>query len=137
ELAAFAREQLRQEFLSADVGITGCNFAVAESGAVTLVTNEGNARMVTTLPDTQNSVMVMERIVQTWEELEVLVGLLTRSTVNQKHTNNITAITSTRRESEIDVPDNYHFINVDNGLTSILVTEFQAALHCIHCAACI
>lgn len=64
ELASFAREQLRQDFLSADVGITGCNFAIAESGSVTLVTNEGNAEMITSLPDTQISVMGMERLVQ-------------------------------------------------------------------------
>src|SRR5699024_3484147 len=136
ELAAFAREQLRQEFLSADVGITGCNFAVAESGAVTLVTNEGNARMVTTLPDTQISVMGMERIVPTWEELEVLVGLLTRSAVGQNLTSYITAITGTRLEGEIDGPDDYHLVIVDNGRSKILGTEFQAALHCIRCAAC-
>src|SRR5699024_9032242 len=69
ELALFAREQLRKEFLAADIGITGCNFAVAESGTVTLVTNEGNGRLVTSLPDTLISVMGMERIVPTWEEL--------------------------------------------------------------------
>src|SRR5699024_5454090 len=137
ELAAFAREQLRQEFLSADVGITGCNFAVAESGAVTLVTNEGNSRMVTTLPDTQISVMGMDRIVPTWEELEVLVGLLTRSAVGQNLTSYITAITGTRLEDEIDGPDDYHLVIVDNGRSKILGTEFQAALHCIRCAACI
>src|SRR5699024_1988097 len=91
ELAAFAREQLRQEFLSADVGITGCNFAVAESGAITLVTNEGNAEMVTALPDTQITVMGMERLVPTWEEMEVLVSLLTRSAVGQNLTSYITA----------------------------------------------
>src|SRR5699024_4842996 len=66
ELGLFAREQLRKDFLTADVGITGCNFAVAESGSVTLVTNEGNARLVTTLPDTQITVMGMERIVPSW-----------------------------------------------------------------------
>ena len=74
ELAAFARSQLRKDFLSADVGITGCNFAIAESGTITLVTNEGNAEMVTALPDTLMTVMGMERIVPTWEEMEVLVS---------------------------------------------------------------
>lgn len=137
ELAAFAREQLRQEFLSADVGITGCNFAVAESGAVTLVTNEGNARMVTSLPDTQISVMGLERIVPTWEELEVLVSLLTRAAVGQNLTSYITAITGARLEEEIDGPEEFHLVIVDNGRSKILGTEFQAALHCIRCAACI
>ncbi|MGX4668127.1 LutB/LldF family L-lactate oxidation iron-sulfur protein [Cerasibacillus sp. JNUCC 74] len=137
ELAAFARKQLRRDFLAADVGITGCNFAVAESGAITLVTNEGNARMVTTLPDTQITVMGMERIVPTWEEMEVLVSLLTRAAVGQKLTSYVTAYTGTRLEGEIDGPEEYHLVIVDNGRSKILGTEFQSALHCIRCAACI
>ncbi|WP_080875677.1 LutB/LldF family L-lactate oxidation iron-sulfur protein [Oceanobacillus timonensis] len=137
ELASFAREQLRQDFLSADVGITGCNFAIAESGSVTLVTNEGNAEMVTSLPDTQISVMGMERLVPTWEDMEVLVSLLTRAAVGQKLTSYITTITGARLEEEIDGPDDYHLVIVDNGRSKILGTEFQSALHCIRCAACI
>ncbi|MBY6024543.1 LutB/LldF family L-lactate oxidation iron-sulfur protein [Bacillus sp. 1780r2a1] len=137
ELAAFAREQLRQDFLAADVGVTGCNFAIAESGAITLVTNEGNAEMVTSLPDTVITVMGMERIVPTWEEMEVLVSLLTRAAVGQKLTSYITAITGTRLEEEIDGPDEFHLVIVDNGRSKILGTEFQSALHCIRCAACI
>src|SRR5690606_3563232 len=84
ELALFAREQLRKEFLEADIGITGCNFAVAESGSIALVTNEGNARMVTALPKTQITVMGMERVVPGWEELDIVVSLLTRAAVGQK-----------------------------------------------------
>lgn len=137
ELAAFARSQLRKDFLSADVGITGCNFAIAESGTITLVTNEGNAEMVTALPDTLITVMGMERIVPTWEEMEVLVSLLTRSAVGQKLTSYITAYTGVRSEDEIDGPNEYHLVIVDNGRSNILGTEFQAALHCIRCAACI
>ncbi|KHE66855.1 LUD domain-containing protein, partial [Halobacillus sp. BBL2006] len=137
ELAAFAREQLRQDFLSADIGVTGCNFAVAESGAVTLVTNEGNARMVTALPDTQISVMGMERIVPTWEDLEVVVSLLTRAAVGQKLTSYITSLTGTRLDDEVDGPEDFHLVIVDNGRSKILGTEFQSALHCIRCAACI
>ncbi|WP_027953893.1 LutB/LldF family L-lactate oxidation iron-sulfur protein [Halobacillus kuroshimensis] len=137
ELAAFAREQLRQDFLEADIGVTGCNFAVAESGTVTLVTNEGNARMVSTLPDTQIAVMGMERIVPTWEELEVLVSLLTRAAVGQKLTSYITSLTGTRLENEVDGPEDFHLVIVDNGRSKILGTEFQSALHCIRCAACI
>ncbi|UOQ44103.1 LutB/LldF family L-lactate oxidation iron-sulfur protein [Halobacillus salinarum] len=137
ELASFAREQLRKEFLSADVGITGCNFAVAESGAVTFVTNEGNARLVTSLPETQISVMGMERLVPTWEELDVLVSLLTRAAVGQKLTSYVTSITGTKLENEVDGPEEYHLVIVDNGRSKILGTEFQSALHCIRCAACI
>jgi L-lactate dehydrogenase complex protein LldF len=137
ELGLFAREQLRKDFLHADIGITGCNFAVAESGAVTLVTNEGNARLVTALPDTQITVMGMERLVPTWEDLEVMVSLLTRSAVGQKLTSYVTSITGTRLEDEVDGPEEFHLVILDNGRSKILGTEFQAALHCIRCASCI
>lgn len=137
ELALFAREQLRKAFLSADIGITGCNFAVASSGAITLVTNEGNARLVTSLPNTQISIMGMERIVPTWEELDILVSLLTRATVGQKLTSYLTCITGTRLEEESDGPSDYHLVIIDNGRSKILGTEFQSVLHCIRCAACI
>ncbi|SDM24894.1 LutB/LldF family L-lactate oxidation iron-sulfur protein [Sediminibacillus halophilus] len=137
ELTLFAREQLRKEFLSAEVGITGCNFAVAESGTCALVTNEGNARMVSTLPKTQITVMGMERIVPTWEELDVLVSLLTRAAVGQKLTSYVTALTGPKEESEGDGPEEFHLVVVDNGRSKILGTEFQEALHCIRCAACI
>ena len=137
DLTLFAREQLRKDFLSADIGITGCNFAVAESGTVTLVTNEGNARLVTSLPDTHIAVMGMERIVPTWEELDVLVSLLTRAAVGQKLTSYITALSGPRLKGEIDGPSEFHLVIVDNGRSKILGTEFQSALHCIRCAACI
>ncbi|KKB38749.1 LutB/LldF family L-lactate oxidation iron-sulfur protein [Bacillus thermotolerans] len=137
ELALFAREKLREEFLQADIGITGCNFAIAESGTVSLVTNEGNARMVTTIPDTQITVMGMERIVPTWEEMEVLVSLLTRAAVGQKLTSYITALTGPRQEGEADGPEEFHLVIVDNGRSQILGTAFQSILHCIRCAACI
>lgn len=137
ELALHAREKLRQEFLQADIGITGCNFAIAESGSVGLVTNEGNAGMVSDLPDTQICVMGMERIVPTFEEFEVLVGLLTRSAVGQKLTSYITALTGPRTAEEIDGPSEFHLVIVDNGRSGILGTEFQSVLQCIRCAACI
>jgi len=137
ELALFAREQLRQEFLTADLGITGCNFAVAESGSISLVTNEGNARLATSLPKTQISVMGMERIVPTWEELEVLVSMLCRSAVGQKLTSYITGLTGPKEAEDVDGPEEFHLVIVDNGRSKILGTEFQSALQCIRCAACI
>nr|WP_144928829.1 LutB/LldF family L-lactate oxidation iron-sulfur protein [Paenibacillus bovis] len=137
ELALFAREQLRNEFFEADIGITGCNFAVAESGAITLVTNEGNARLVTTLPKTQITVMGMERIVPTWEELDILVSMLCRSAVGQKLTSYITCLTGPRDNDEVDGPEEFHLVIVDNGRSKLLGTEFQSALQCIRCAACI
>ncbi|UCZ54371.1 iron-sulfur cluster-binding protein [Bacillus shivajii] len=137
ELAQFAREQLRKDFLSAEVGITGCNFAVAESGSVSLVTNEGNARMATTLPKTQITVMGMERIVPTWKELDILVSMLCRSAVGQKLTSYITGLTPSKEEGEVDGPEDFHVVIVDNGRSKILGTKFQSALQCIRCAACI
>ncbi|KIL51880.1 LutB/LldF family L-lactate oxidation iron-sulfur protein [Jeotgalibacillus soli] len=137
ELALHARELLRKEFLSADIGITGCNFAVAESGSISLVTNEGNARLVTALPKTQITVMGMERIVPTFEELDILVSLLTRSAVGQKLTSYVTALTGPRTEGEVDGPEEFHLVIVDNGRSSILGTDFQSVLQCIRCAACI
>ncbi|MCC3381232.1 LutB/LldF family L-lactate oxidation iron-sulfur protein [Paenibacillus farraposensis] len=134
ELTRFARKHLREDFFQADVGITGCNFAVAESGSISIVANEGNARMVTTLPKTLVTVMGMERIVPTWEELDVLVTLLCRSAVGQKLTSYITGLTE---PGGMDGPEEFHLVIVDNGRSDILGTEFQSALQCIRCAACI
>ncbi|MBU8877588.1 iron-sulfur cluster-binding protein [Bacillus sp. FJAT-29790] len=137
ELAWHAREMLRQEYLSADVGITGCNFAVAETGSICLVTNEGNADLVTALPKTQITVMGMERLVPTYEEMEVLVSLLTRSAVGQKLTSYITVLTGARDEEDVDGPEEFHLVIVDNGRSNILGGEFHSILQCIRCAACV
>jgi L-lactate dehydrogenase complex protein LldF len=137
ELALHARKLLREEFLSADIGITGCNFAVAETGSICLVTNEGNADLVTALPKTQITVMGMERLVPTFEELEVLVSMLTRSAVGQKLTSYITILTGPRDQFEIDGPEEFHLVVVDNGRSAILGGQFQSVLQCIRCAACV
>ncbi|MDF2946870.1 MAG: iron-sulfur cluster-binding protein [Bacillales bacterium] len=137
EMARFARERLREKFLACEVGITGCNFAIAESGSVTLVTNEGNGRMVTTVPKTQISVMGMERIVPTFADMEVLVGMLTRSAVGQKLTSYISVTTGPKRPDEVDGPEEFHLVVVDNGRSKILKSEFKQVLQCIRCAACL
>ncbi|WP_088034547.1 LutB/LldF family L-lactate oxidation iron-sulfur protein [Evansella clarkii] len=137
ELALHAREMLREEYMTADIGITGCNFAVAESGSISLVTNEGNADLVTALPKTQITVMGMERIVPTFEEMEVLVSLLTRSAVGQKLTSYISVLTGPREAQDADGPEEFHLVIVDNGRSDILGGEFQSILQCIRCAACI
>ena len=137
ELALHARNVLRQHFLTADIGITGCNFAVAETGSICLVTNEGNADLVTALPKTQITVMGMERIVPTFEEMEVLVSLLTRSAVGQKLSSYITLLTGARQALEVDGPEEFHLVIVDNGRSSILGSEFESILQCIRCAACV
>ena len=137
ELARHARKMLRKEFLTADVGITGCNFAVAETGSITLVTNEGNAELVTALPKTQITVMGMERIVPTFEELDVLVSMLSRSAVGQKLPSYVTVLTGPRNALETDGPEEFHLVIVDNGRSNLLGTEFQPILQCIRCSACV
>src|SRR5699024_12576720 len=109
----------------------------ADSGRSYLFSNEAYFRMVTSLPDTQISVMWMVRLVPTWEDLEVMVSLLTRSAVGLKMTSYVTSLTGTRLEDEIDGPEELYLVIVDNGRSKILGTEFQSALHCIRCAACI
>lgn len=137
DLARHVRTILRQDFLTADVGITGCNFAVADSGSICIVTNEGNAGMVTTIPKTQITVMGMERLVPTFEELDVLVNMLTRSAVGQKLPSYVNVITGPRRPGETDGPEEFHLVIVDNGRSSILGTDFQSILQCIRCGACV
>jgi L-lactate dehydrogenase complex protein LldF len=137
ELVMHARSVLRKKFLEADVGITGCNFAIADTGSVSLVTNEGNGRLVSALPKTQITVMGMERIVPSFSEFEVLVSMLTRSAVGQRLTSYITALTGPRQQGEADGPEEFHLVVVDNGRSRILGTEFQSVLQCIRCAACI
>ncbi|MBO8141194.1 MAG: iron-sulfur cluster-binding protein [Firmicutes bacterium] len=135
-LTAFARARLRQEFLRADMGITGCNFAVAETGSICLVTNEGNGRMVTSLPRVQVTLMGMERIVPTLDDLDVMLELLARSATGQKLTVYTNLITGPRRPGETDGPEELHLVIVDNGRSHLLGSEFQEALHCIRCGAC-
>lgn len=137
ELTAHARKMLRPEYLTADVGITGCNFAIAETGSITIVTNEGNADLSTSLPKTQITVMGMERIVPTFEELDILVTLLTRSAVGQKLSSYVTVLTGPREEGDVDGPEDFHLVIVDNGRSDILGSEFQPILQCIRCAACV
>lgn len=137
ELTAFARSQLRETFMEADIGVTGCNFAVAESGTISLVTNEGNANMVTTFPETQITVMGMERLVPTWNELDVMINLLSRSAVGQKITTYVTNLTPKINEDGVDGPKEFHLVILDAGRSNALGTEFQSALHCIRCAACV
>ena len=132
----FVRAILREKFLEADIGVTGCNFAVANTGSICLVTNEGNADLVTAIPKTHIAVMGMERLVPTMEELDVLVGLLCRSAVGQKLTSYISVV-GPKGEGEVDGPEEFHLVIVDNGRSNILGTAFQPVLQCIRCAACI
>ncbi|WP_410983160.1 LutB/LldF family L-lactate oxidation iron-sulfur protein [Bacillus cereus] len=137
QLLQFAREKLRKEFLEADIGISGCNFAVAESGSVVLVSNEGNARLTTTLPKVHIAIMGMERLVPTWKDLDVVVSMLTRSATGQKITSYVTGINGPRLHEDVDGPEEFHLIILDNGRSDILGTAYQEVLKCIRCGACV
>ncbi|MGM0881258.1 MAG: LutB/LldF family L-lactate oxidation iron-sulfur protein [Bacillota bacterium] len=137
-LAGFVRKKLREKFLEADIGMTGCNFAIAETGSMVLFENEGNARMVSTVPKTQITLMGMERIIPSWEDLEVMATLLPRSATGQKLTMYMSGITGPRRARDADGPDEMHIIIVDNGRSLQLGDpEFQELLNCIRCGACL
>ncbi|MGF1757029.1 LutB/LldF family L-lactate oxidation iron-sulfur protein [Photobacterium sagamiensis] len=137
EMTRYVRNYIRHDFLEAEIGITGCNFAVAESGTVTLVTNEGNARLATSLPKTHIAVMGMERIVPTFEELDIVVSLLCRSAVGLPLTGYVTALTGPRENEHCDGPEEFHLVIVDNGRSDILGSEFKDILRCVRCAACV
>lgn len=137
ELAAFARTQLRRRFLEADVGISGVNFGIAETGSLLLVTNEGNGRMTTSVPRTHIALMGMERVVDTWDQLDVMLALLPRAATGQPITTYISTITGPRRPGEPDGPDDLHVVIVDNGRSAILGTEYHEMLACIRCGACL
>ncbi|HTN79493.1 MAG TPA: LutB/LldF family L-lactate oxidation iron-sulfur protein [Acidimicrobiales bacterium] len=136
-LAAFAREQLRAEFLRADLGISGCNFGVAETGSVVLVTNEGNGRLCTSVPRVHIAVMGMERLLADWDQLDLFINLLARSASGQHLSSYTNIITGPRREGEADGPDEMHVVILDNGRSDIIGTELQEILSCIRCGACL
>ncbi len=136
ELTGFARETLRDAFMDADVGISGANFGVAESGTVVLVTNEGNGRMCTSMPRVHISLMGIERVIPALEDLAVMLPLITGAGTGQLITSYVTMLSGPRREGEPDGPDQMHIVLLDNGRRALLGTEFQDVLHCIRCGAC-
>jgi len=136
-LTAFARKKLREKFLTGTVGITGCNFAVADTGSIVMVTNEGNGRMVSTLPKVQIAFMGMERIVPSFKELSIFLNLLPRSATCQTLSAYTTIITPPRRNEDADGPEEFHLIILDHNRSEILGDEtFNPALRCIRCGAC-
>lgn len=135
-LTSIAREKLRTEFLRAGMGISGVNFAVAETGTLCLVTNEGNGRLVTTLPKVHVAIMGFEKVVPTLRETLTLLSVLPRSATGQKLTSYFTMLTGPRRENEADGPDEVHLVLLDGGRSRHLGTPFQEAFHCIRCGAC-
>ncbi len=136
-LGSFARRRLREKFLAADIGITGANFGVAETGTVVTVTNEGNARLVTSVPPVHVVVMGIEKLIPSFEDLSVFTRLLARSGTGQKLTVYTNFITGPRGEGELDGAEEFHLVLLDNGRSNILGTDFEEALYCIRCGACL
>jgi L-lactate dehydrogenase complex protein LldF len=136
ELTGFARERLRGAFMDADVGISGANFGIAETGTVVLVTNEGNGRMCTALPRVHIAVMGIERVIPALEDLSVMVPLITGAGTGQLITSYVSMLSGPRGDGEPDGPEAMHVVLLDNGRRALLGTEYQEALHCIRCGAC-
>jgi len=136
ELTREARERLRPHFLSADMGITGANFVVAETGSTLIVTNEGNGRMATTLPRVHVAITGIEKVVPTLEDLSVLLRLLPRSATGQSISNYVSVTTGVGAADELDGPRQFHIVLLDAGRSRILASEFKDILRCIRCGAC-
>jgi L-lactate dehydrogenase complex protein LldF len=132
-----AREVLRERFLHADVGITGANFLVAETGSAAIVTNEGNADLTATLPRVHVVLASLEKVVPTLADLGVLLRLLARSATGQDFTAYTSLYTGPRRPGDPDGPEQFHVVLVDNGRSTLLGSEFQDMLGCIRCGACL
>ena len=136
-LTSAARRVLRQTFLEADIGISGVNFGVAESGTLCIVTNEGNGRMVTTLPRVHIALMGMERLLPTLDDLALMLALLPRSATGQKLSVYTSLIHAPRQPGEVDGPDERHLILLDNGRSAMRQSPLREALYCIRCGACL
>ncbi|MBU1712118.1 MAG: iron-sulfur cluster-binding protein [Proteobacteria bacterium] len=137
-LTRAARKALREKFLSAGMGISGCNIACAETGHITVVSNEGNIRMSTTLPKVHVAFMGMERITARLSDHDILFRLLSRGAAAQKMAGYVSYIGGPRISGQADGPDEFHLVIIDNGRTKILAdNEFREMLCCIRCGACL
>jgi len=131
-----AREILRPHFLDADMGISGANFLVAETGSTMIVTNEGNGRMTTTMPRVHVAITGVEKIIPTLEDVSMILRLLTRSATGQSISNYLSFTTGPKRPDDKDGPGEFHVIIVDAGRTKVLASDMREALRCIRCGAC-
>jgi L-lactate dehydrogenase complex protein LldF len=138
ELTAIARRVLRKRFAAAKVGLSGVNFAIAETGTLLLVENEGNGRMCTTAPEVHVAVMGLEKVVEKLSDVPPLLRLLTGSATGQTITTYVNMITSPRRAGEKDGPREVHLVILDNGRSRMLADpEFRQTLLCIRCGTCL
>ena len=131
-----ARGILRQKYFDADVGITGANFLIAETGTSVIVTNEGNGDLTQILPKTHIVVATIEKIVPTLSDVAQILRVLARSATGQDMSVYTTLSTGPRRANDPDGPENYHVVILDNGRTKMIGTQYQDMLRCIRCGAC-
>ncbi|MBZ6076163.1 LutB/LldF family L-lactate oxidation iron-sulfur protein [Microvirga puerhi] len=136
QLLTEARAVLRERFLAADVGITGANFLVAETGTSVIVTNEGNGDLTQILPKTHIVLASIEKLVPTLEDVSQILRVLARSATGQEMSVYTTFSTGPRRSADADGPQNYHVVLLDNGRSAMLGTDFEEMLRCIRCGAC-
>ncbi|MFY9610056.1 MAG: LutB/LldF family L-lactate oxidation iron-sulfur protein [Blastocatellia bacterium] len=138
ELTKLARKQLREKFRSAEMGVTGANFGVAETGTIVLVENEGNIRLSTTLPRVHVALMGIEKVIPKLDDLAVFLKILARSAAGQKMSSYVSFITGARRAGEADGAREFHLVILDNGRTTILADhEKRESLYCLRCGACL
>ncbi len=137
ELNAIARRHLRAIFLAAEMGISGVNFAAADTGTVVTVTNEGNARLCTTAPRIHVAVMGMERVVPTLAGMQVMLEVLARSATGQRLSAYTNFVTGPRRPGDPDGPEEFHLVILDNGRSAVLASGSAEILACIRCGACL
>ena len=136
ELCLEARAVLRDHYLTADMGLSGGNFFVAESGSVVLVTNEGNATLTTTLPRVHVAISGIEKVVPTLEDVATLLRLLPRSATGQSISNYVDILTGVKGAGEFHGAEHMYFILVDSGRSAVLASDVREALRCIRCGAC-
>ena len=132
-----ARGELREKFLNADVGLTGANFLIAETGTNVLVTNEGNADLTYSLPRVHIVIASLEKVIPTLEDAATVLRVLARSGTGQDITVYTTFCTGPKRPADLDGPAEYHVVLLDNGRTELVGTEFQEMLRCIRCGSCL
>ncbi|HEX3315571.1 MAG TPA: LutB/LldF family L-lactate oxidation iron-sulfur protein [Gemmataceae bacterium] len=136
-LALVGRRLLRDEFRRADMGISGANFAVAETGSICLITNEGNGRLTTTCPRVHVALMGIEKVIPRMRDLPVFLKLLARAATGMPLSVYTNVVTGPRRAGEIDGPEEFHLVLLDNGRSRLLGTPFRESLECIRCGACL
>ncbi|MFZ1080318.1 MAG: LUD domain-containing protein, partial [Candidatus Kryptoniota bacterium] len=136
-LTGEARKVLREKFLNAQVGISGANFLIAETGDVVIVENEGNARLSTSSVEAHVVVTGIEKVISKFSDLKIFLRLLGRSSTGQKLTSYVSIIRKPKTSDEKDGPEEVHIVLLDNGRSGLLGTEYQDVLHCIRCGACL